>query len=340
MLLHCLPGGRVCIPGYTCSAVSEAASLSGRQTVYLEHSAGSINLDARDIEGKLRSGDIFVLTHQYGCAANVGRIVECAQRQGAIIVEDIAAAFAGSSDGKPLGSFGLVAFGSFDVSKLVHVPLKGGFVVTNDDALAASLRAQARRLFQQMSITHMIRLALLGCVLRLVTGPALYGLFHAINFRLRGRATAEDGVLAERPNAFYTLEFAEWQAAIALPQLQQLHDIIRRRADVYRVLRAKCESHALLKPEAALPEVVGTSVRFPVYTGNKAALYEALVAHGVDCGFSFTTLATPRSYAESWRIADSVLNLPYYPTMTPGELETLAKALDLMRKQENAAAIP
>ena len=337
LLLHCLPQGRVCIPGYTCSAVTEAASLAGREITYLEHSSGSINLTAGDIDGKLRPGDIFLLTHQYGYAGDVVQIIDCAKRQGAIVIEDIAAAFAGTFDGKPLGSFGLAAFGSFDTSKLVHVPLKGGFVATSDDVLATALRTQAKSLFRKMSVWHMLKLVLLGCIQRLVTKPALYWLFHALNFRLRGKTTAEDGFLAKQPNAFYTTEFSEWQAAIALQQLQQLDEIIRRRAGAFRVLHTKCYLHASFGLEKTSAEVAGATVRFPVYaTGDKTALYRRLVGRGVDCGFSFTKLATPRSYTESWRIADSVLNFPYYPTMTSLELETLSNVLSLLGAQENA----
>lgn len=329
LLLHCLPSGRVCIPGYTCSAVAEAISLSNREITYLEHSCGSINLTTEDIAGKLQPGDIFVLTHQYGYATNVEQIVEAAKQQGAIVIEDIAAAFAGACNGKPLGSFGLAAFGSFDTSKLIHVPLKGGFIATDDDALAASLRTQAKLAFHRMSVTHAIKLVLLGCLMRLVTRPALYWLFHAVNFRLRGKTSAEDGVLAQKPNAFYTTEFAEWQAAIALPQLKRLDDIIHRRAEVHGILQAACTSSTLFKSESAPPEVAGTSVRLPIYAiADKMALYQSLVANGVDCGFSFTKLATPRSLSESWRIADSVLNLPCYSTLTLSELATLVKTLE------------
>ncbi|MCC7097781.1 MAG: DegT/DnrJ/EryC1/StrS family aminotransferase [Thermomonas sp.] len=334
LLLQCLPSGRVCIPGYTCSAVAEAIALSDREITYLEHSRGSINLTTEDIAGRLQPGDIFVLTHQYGYATNVAQIVEAATQQGAIVIEDIAAAFAGACNGKPLGSFGLAAFGSFDTSKLIHVPMKGGFVATDDDALAATLRTRAKLVFHRMSVTHATRLVLLGCLLHLVTRPTLYWLFHAINFRLRGKTSAEDGILARKLNAFYSTEFAEWQAAIALPQLRRLDEIIHRRAEVHDILQAACASSTLFKSEPSPPEIAGTSVRLPIYAiADKMALYQSLVANGVDCGFSFTMLATPKSLSESWRIAGSVLNLPCYGSITPDELTRLAMTLESLEKQ-------
>src|SRR5690606_26202474 len=51
LLLHCLPEGRVVVPGFTCSAVAEAATLAGREVVYLEHRAGNVNLQPEDVEG-------------------------------------------------------------------------------------------------------------------------------------------------------------------------------------------------------------------------------------------------------------------------------------------------
>lgn len=338
LLLHCLPPGRVCVPGYTCSAVAEAAILAGREVCFLEHKAGEINLTVGDIESQLKPGDIFILTHQYGYATDVRAIVDCAERQGAVVIEDIAAAFGGTSTGQPLGSFGHAAFGSFDVSKLVHVPLKGGFVRTGDATLASLLVDRGASLQRQMSIPRMLEILLKACLLCVLTTQPLYRFFHMVNFGLRRRTTAEDSKLAEVPNAYYLDRFTEWQASVALPQLHGLNDIVDRRAHVHDVLRENCKAHPLFEIEQTPPEVPGATVRFPIYArGDKLSLYRTLTRNGVDCGFSFTALATQRIQSSAWDIADSVLNLPYYPTLTDRELATMTRALGRIRRTPHHA---
>jgi dTDP-4-amino-4,6-dideoxygalactose transaminase len=335
LLLHSMPEGRVCIPGYTCSAVTEATVLAGRSIAFIEHHDGQLNLTTTDIANSLRPGDIFVLTHQYGYPAEAAELTRLAQRQGATVIEDIAAAFGGRSDGKPLGSFGIAAFGSFDVSKLINVPLKGGFVATDDDGLAERLRIEADRLFSPMPLGHMLALAAAACALCAVTKTPLYRLFHWFSFARRGRRTAEDGKLADKPGKFYTHAMAEWQAAIALGQLRRLDAILAARHDIYTRLRNICEKHPAFALECPSPEVPGATVRFPIYArADKFALYEELCKRGVDCGFSFTTLTTPATLPHSWERASSVLNLPYFPLLAERELAIIESAMKAIEGSE------
>lgn len=337
LLLHCLPEGRVVIPGYTCSAVAEAAVLAGREVVYIEHISGGINLEPTDIDGRLKSGDIFILTHQYGYPANVELLCSAAHQCGAIVVEDVAAAFCGTWRGKALGSFGDAAFGSFDVSKLLHAPMKGGFVATNDVRLKKRLKQHAERLFVPMPVQHRAILTLKALLLCLVTHPLIYPMFHCLNFRLMGRATAEDGRLSTEKNGFYKWSFSNWQAWIVGRQFERLESILKSRAAIYSAFRAALDGHPVLRHEAIVPEVEGALARFPIYVdGDKMPIYQNFLKLGVDCGFSFTKLSTPDSLSASWGIAGSVLNLPYYSRLSEGDLHCVLNALH--SSKENSCA--
>lgn len=340
LLLHALPSGRVCVPGYTCSAVAEAASLAGREVMHLEHGDGRINLAADDIEGRLLPGDILILTHQYGYPAmDTVAILDSATAQGAVVVEDIAAAFAGTLGDRPLGSFGIACFGSFDVSKLVHAPLKGGFAATADPELSERIRTHAQQMFRPMPLPRKLTLAAQALMLCLLTGTRLYPLFHWLNFSLRGRRTAEDGQLARRPNGYYLDRFAEWQAVVLVPQLLDLDTILARRAKVFARLQAACTDHPAFSIEERPPAFAGSTVRFPLYANSsKQELYERLLSLGVDCGFSFSSLSSPPELERSWDIADAVLNLPYYPALTNRELDQLELAMERIRMDYRHAA--
>jgi dTDP-4-amino-4,6-dideoxygalactose transaminase len=328
LILLALPAGRVVVPAYTCSAVVEAARLAGREVVTVDHAAGGINLQPSDVEGLLRPGDVLIATHQYGYPCDVEGLLTVARAAGAVVVEDLAAGLGGRYEGRPFGSLGLVGFGSLDPSKLVHTVPKGGFACTQEAALASRLRQVAARESRLPGRVRKAAVLLSAAVLRIGTRRVLYRLFYFFNFTLRGRLTAEDGVLADAPNAFYSQAFAEWQAAVALPQMRRLPELIARRAAIHATYRAEIRAGGALDIEGSRAEVPGAAIRFPVYSrSDKAALHRRLAARGVDTGFSFTSLAAPPEAARAWRIAGRVLNLPIFVGMTEAEVSRVVAAV-------------
>lgn len=331
LLLHALPPphdrGRVVVPAYTCSAVAEAARLAGREVVAVEHRAGGVNLAPSDLAGVLRAGDVLIATHQYGYACDIEGFARLAEAAGALVIEDVAAAFAQTLGGRPLGGFGHASFGSFDASKLLHVPPKAGFAFTRDAALAAALRREAAA--RLSPFTPAGRIAALGAAAALALGtrPALYGALYWLHFRLRGRLTAEDGVAEARPGAYYTRAVAEWQAALLLPQLHDLPGILARRARLIGRYRAEIAPTPAYDVERSPVEQPGAVIRFPLYArGEKAALHRALAVRGVDTGFSFTSILAPPEARQAWAIARSVLNLPASARLTEAEVERVVRA--------------
>lgn len=331
LLLRALPppfaGGRVVVPAYTCSAVVESARLAGREVVQVEHHAGGLNLGPADLAATLRPGDVLIATHQYGYPCEIEALCAAASRAGAAVLEDIAAAFGQRIGGRPAGSFGLACFGSFDASKLLHTPPKGGFAATADAELAARLAHQAEADLVPFGAAGKARALAEAALLVTLTRPALYGAFHALNFRLRGRVTAEDGKLAAQPNAFYTAQFAEWQAAILLPQLRGLPALLARRRVILETYRARIGATGRFAVERAVVEEPGAVIRFPLYAReDKLALHRELLRQGVDTGFSFTTIAAPAEARHAWSIARSVLNLPLFARLTEAEVEQVVRA--------------
>ncbi len=327
------PNGRVVMPAYTCSAVAEAARLAGREVVPLEHGAGGVNLTPADLRGSLRAGDIVIATHQYGYPCDIRGLVTEAANAGAIVLEDIAAAFGATIDGQAVGSFGLACFGSFDCSKLLHVPPKGGFAATNDHALSDRLIRQSALDLKPFALFEKFKVLLGGLMLALGTRPLFYRLFYGLNFALRGRFTAENGVLASQPNGFYSKEFAEWQAVILLRQLRQLPAILKRRAAILERYRRAIQDGAEFGVEHAHVEQPGAVIRFPIYVrGNKLEVHRALARKGIDTGFSFTSIVAPETATNAWSVARAVLNLPMSTSMTEQEQSCVIDAVHSLGK--------
>jgi dTDP-4-amino-4,6-dideoxygalactose transaminase len=78
--------------------------------------------------------------HLFGLCADMDPILDRARRAGVAVVEDAAQAIGATYGGRPAGSMGAVGCFSFFPSKNLGAFGDGGFVTTNDDALAHEIR--------------------------------------------------------------------------------------------------------------------------------------------------------------------------------------------------------
>jgi dTDP-4-amino-4,6-dideoxygalactose transaminase len=318
----------VVIPSYTCSAVAEAAGLAGCKTVFAEHGAACFNQRVDDIRPHLKPGRAYIATHQYGQTCDIVPVTAACRDGNVVVYEDIAAALGAKIGGRPAGSFGRACFGSFDTTKLVNVPLKGGFVATADRNLFERLEAAEDRLTRRMSAGRKAMLLAQAAVLVTLRNKVVYRMFHTLHFKWRSRMTAENGRLAQHPGAFYTDRFTEWQAAIALPQLQQLDSLIAERQRNYDELRRQLDGLAGVELPPDRNGADWAPIRFPILVrGNKAVFYGRAVEMGLDFGFSFTCLASPLPHHRAQGIARRVLNVPFDSHITPQEIASVKAVL-------------
>ena len=341
VVLSVLPQRKLLLPAYTCKAVVEAAQLAGKELVYGESEVDGVNMTPQALEGQLDADTVLLATHQFGIPCAVERMVEMARAAGAFIVEDAAASLGSRVGGRPTGTFGDAAVFSFDSTKMVNVPLKGGFLTVRDRDLFERCRAFAASATQPMPRSRKLRYLALGAALLMLEQPALYRLFHNLKFRWRGRFTDDHAELAPALGPFYTDRFAEWQAGIALPQIERLAETIEKRRKMYsRYREALGGAVAFTLPP---PDTRGewAPIRFPIRArGDKLDLYRRAVRRGVDFAFSFTFIASPAAFAKSHALADSILDLPFYERLTERELErvvSVLKGIDQDLLQETTA---
>ena len=79
--------------------------------------------------------------HLNGRLCDMERVMAIADRHNLIVVEDAAQALGTTFDGRKGGSFGLTGCFSFYPAKILGTAGDGGMVVTNDETLAAKIRA-------------------------------------------------------------------------------------------------------------------------------------------------------------------------------------------------------
>jgi dTDP-4-amino-4,6-dideoxygalactose transaminase len=327
-ILSCLDRRKVIIPAYTCKAVVEACRLAGKDISFVELIEGGYNIDPVELEGKLDQDSILVLTHQFGYPADVERILPIAEKAGAIVIEDCAASLGTRIDGRLTGTFGVASAFSFDSTKRVTAPLKGGFMLVRDGGLYARCSEFAERNFRPVTFGLKSYWLTMGMILKIIGNPFLYRIFHWLKFGLRGTYTDESLPSRNVLSPFYTRAMGEFQASVALRQLDSLEAIIERRRAIYAIFSEGLKGiEALTLPPVDLANCT-VPVRFPIVVKcDKLAFYSRCVNAGLDMGFSFTFIDSPKEYVISHDLARKILNLPFYFNLSDKEAKRIVAIL-------------
>ncbi len=333
-ILKAIDKPRIIIPAYTCNAVVEACLLAGKTVHRVEIESGGFNISVAGLEKTVGSDSAVVATHQFGIPCEIVRIAALCKERGALLVEDAAASLGTRVGGTLTGNFGDVSFFSFDSTKLINVPLKGGFVAVRDGDLFSRILNISRSELEPMPAAHKIRLIAQAIVLLTIENHALYRAFHWMMFQAPGKYTAETEDVAQARTPFYRYDMADWQAYIAAQQMKRIDEIVgvrqARYADYRRRLQG-CYGFDLPPEDRAME---WACIRFPIRTrGDKFDFYKKAARKGIDFAFSFTFIACPREFRFAHDLASRLLDLPYYHKLTDAELDRVVEVLKSLHRE-------
>ena len=134
-------GDEVIVPSHTFIASWLAVSRAGAIPVPADVNEETFNLNPDAVELAITPHTVAIMpVHLYGQPSDMPRLRQIASRHGLFVLEDAAQAHGAKIDGKRSGSLGDAAGFSFYPTKNLGALGDGGAVVTNDDALAASVR--------------------------------------------------------------------------------------------------------------------------------------------------------------------------------------------------------
>jgi dTDP-4-amino-4,6-dideoxygalactose transaminase len=135
-------GDGVVVPANTYIASVLAISENGLRPILVEPDPVTYNLSLAGVEAALAQGAKAVMAvHLYGQAVPMVEIAELCRQKGLLLIEDCAQAHGARLDGRQVGTFGDAAGFSFYPGKNLGALGDGGAITTNDDDLAAQLRA-------------------------------------------------------------------------------------------------------------------------------------------------------------------------------------------------------
>ena len=135
------PGDEVITTPFTFFATAGSIVRAGATPVFVDIDPKTYNIDPDLIEEKITSGTKAILpVHLFGQAADMGRIMEIADKHGLKVIEDAAQALGCEYQGRPGGGIGDVGCISFFPTKNLGGFGDGGMVVTNNKKIADRVR--------------------------------------------------------------------------------------------------------------------------------------------------------------------------------------------------------
>jgi dTDP-4-amino-4,6-dideoxygalactose transaminase len=130
-------GDEVITSPNTFIATAEAISYTGARPVFADVSPLTGNIDPACIESAITPRTRAIIpVHLYGRPADLGTILEIADRRGIAVIEDACQAHGACHRGRRVGTFGLASAFSFYPAKNLGAYGEGGALTTNDDQVA------------------------------------------------------------------------------------------------------------------------------------------------------------------------------------------------------------
>ena len=321
---------KVVLSPYTIHDVINMVICAGATPVFADIDRKTCNIDTREVEQLIDddTGAVMV-THLHGLACDIEGVARVCAAKGVPLVEDTSQAFGAEVGGRRLGSFGTAGIFSFGMAKNVNC-LYGGCVVTDDDALAAEVRAELAS-FPFVERDVLVKRAGFAFSGDLLTWPPVfktatywafrYGYLHnveALNKRVRGEDAPT--LKTEIPES-YLRRITPMQARLLEPQLAVVDQLAQERLGYAKLYDAGL---------ADIPEIIAPPLRtdgshiylnYAIQVEDRHALLRFLMTHGRD--LTVQHMGNNADYAcyAPWKrdcpnarlTAKQVLLLPTYP---------------------------
>lgn len=286
-------GDEVVVPSFSFAATANAVALAGATPVFADIELDHFALDPAAVEAAITPRTTAIMpVHLYGHPADLRALTAIAERHGLQLFEDAAQAHAASVDGKPVGAWGVAGSFSFYPTKNMTSG-EGGMITTPSAELARAVRVLRNQGMERRYENEVV----------------------GFNTRM-----------------------TDIHAAIGRVQLTKLADWTARRRQNAAFFDANLEG-VVVPPVADGAVHVYHQYTIRVVDHDRDAFAAALAARGIGSGVYYPT---PIHRLPSFGIdldlpatetaAAQVLSLPVYPSLTPGELETIVEAVNAIAK--------
>lgn len=331
-------GDEVLLQAFTCIVVPNAIIAHGAKPVYIDIKK-DLTLDSIDLEKKItKQTKAILLQHTFGIPSDIAEIERIAKQHNLFIIEDCAHVLGDTYNGKKLGTIGDAGFYSLGRDKPFS-SVFGGIAVTNNDTLGEKIKLLqknlpfptywwiAQQLFHPLAFSLILIFYAVGPIGKILL--VFLQKMHALSFPVtteekKGKQRKE--LMKKMPNALAYLAFVQ------LKRMKQFN--------AHRQLLASYYLSAL-RNTYYIPVNAGTFsyLRFPIITKNRDAVIAHGKKHGIFLGNWYANTIDPKdsdlgsvyytrgSCKTAEAIAETIINLPTYPTCSLSDAKKIVQIL-------------
>ena len=305
--------GEVILPSFTFVASANAIVTAGATAVFADIDPVTFNLDTAHVESLITPRtEAIMAVHYAGQPCRMDRLSALAERHGLLLIEDCAETIGGSFAGRKAGAFGVGCFSFFPTKNITTG--EGGMLTTGDADLADKVRTLVA---------------------------------HGVD---RGRAAAQPWQrFASLPG--YNFRLSDVLAAIGIAQLGRIEAMNTARRDHAATLTRLIGDTPGVVPPTEDRDCRHVHQMYVLNTRDgvdRDALIARLRAGGIEASVHFDppvhlqpAHARPGTVLPVTEAASrSVLTLPMFPDLTPGECQAIAGGVRAALGAAPLSAVP
>lgn len=332
-------GSEIIFPALTFWVVPEIARRAGLRPVFVDVDPRTFNIDpaklATVITERTRA---IVPTHLYGQPCAMSEILKIAEKHDLVVIEDCAQAIGARFRGRRVGTFGTASFFSFQMLKGLNT-YGGGMVLSNDPALARSVRDQARKEPPQ-SLPDLVRRFATGYGARVAVSPKVFtfwGVPLQATTSLLGHYDFSKYIWEkirplERFPRTYHQRYSNVQALLGLRGLASLDRLNERcRENAARYTRGLIDCRNIQTPRVPA-DVEHVYYQYCVYTSDPALLSRRAIRRGIDIETTHVDVCSRLELFNEFRaecpgaeVTEKTLQLPVYSRLRLSDIDRVLR---------------
>jgi perosamine synthetase len=301
-------GDDVLLQAFTCIAVPEAILAVGARPVWADIAANAVNSGINNVKAAITpTTKAVIVQHTFGIPSDIDQMAGLCRSLGIPLIEDCCHVGHTHVAGRPLGSFGVASFWSYEWGKPIVAGV-GGAVVANEDSLKSALTQLYSKEFTSPSTPTEVRLAIQRRIHAAMYSPRTYW-----SLRSMFRRTSNMGIVTGNYNSINTCKLApdyHWRAARgtskAIPKAVTLYENSLTR------LHSICERYRseIRSPDVAIvgvpEEFDGVPVRFPLFAKRKTELLCKARQHNLEIAGWYETPVHPLAKEQDLQLVNYI----------------------------------
>lgn len=293
----------VIVPSFTFISTANAPLFTGAQPVFADIEEKTYGLDPTKLETYITPNTKAILpVHYGGCPCQIDKIKKIAEKHNLILIEDTAEAMGATINNKKVGTFGDSAILSFCQNKIITTG-EGGAVITDSQEVYEKL----------------------------------------LLIRSHGRLEIEgeyfdSGAIFDYINLGYNFRMSNLTAALGISQIEKITQIIHKRQ-----IKAEYMTHSLLqKTSHVKPLKIPNNYKsvYQLYSciaEDRDGLLAYLAEKNIGSKVYFHPVHQTHFYKEKLgynislpvteKVADEIITLPMFPTITDEEIDYITDTI-------------